>query len=46
MKNPSVKGDAYVTVGIEVPRTSTPEEKRILEQYAREQRKHPSFVSV
>jgi molecular chaperone DnaJ len=46
MKNPSVKGDAYVTVGIEVPRNSTSEEKRILEQYARERRKHPSFVSV
>jgi molecular chaperone DnaJ len=39
MKNPSVYGDAYVTIGIEVPRQSTPEEKRILEQYA-------SLVSV
>jgi molecular chaperone DnaJ len=34
MKNPSVHGDEYVTIGIQVPRTSSPTEKRILEQYA------------
>jgi molecular chaperone DnaJ len=37
MKNPSVNGDAYVTIVIEVPRNSSPEEKRLLEQYARAQ---------
>jgi molecular chaperone DnaJ len=39
MKNPSVYGDEYVTIGIQVPRHTTLKEKRILEQYA-------SFVSV
>jgi molecular chaperone DnaJ len=34
MKNPSVHGDEYVTIEIQVPRTSSPAEKRILEQYA------------
>jgi molecular chaperone DnaJ len=45
MKDPSVKGDAYVTVGIEVPRSSSPEERRILEQYARERRNGSSHRS-
>jgi molecular chaperone DnaJ len=42
MKNPSVCGDEYVTIGIEVPRSLTQEEKRILEQYAKEQKKYSS----
>jgi molecular chaperone DnaJ len=39
VKNPNIKGDEYVTVGIAVPRYSSPEEKRILEKYAKEHRK-------
>jgi molecular chaperone DnaJ len=34
MKNPTVHGDEYVTVGIEVPQNSSLKERRILEQYA------------
>ena len=34
MKNPSVKGDQYIIVQIQVPRTLTPEAKRKLEELA------------
>jgi molecular chaperone DnaJ len=34
MKNASVKGDQYITVQIQVPRTLTPEAKRKLEELA------------
>jgi molecular chaperone DnaJ len=40
MKNSSVRGDEYVTVGIEVPKNPSPEEKQLLEQYARAQKRH------
>jgi molecular chaperone DnaJ len=43
MKNPSVKGDAYVTVGIEVPRSCGSEEKQILEQYRNIQSRQSSY---
>lgn len=33
MKNPSVKGDQYVTVEISVPRRLTPRAKEVLEEY-------------
>ena len=33
MKNPSVKGDQYVTVEISVPRRLTPKAKEALEEY-------------
>lgn len=33
MKNPSVKGDQYVTVEISVPRRLTPRAKEALEEY-------------
>jgi len=33
MKNPSVKGDQYVTVEISVPRQLTPRAKEALEEY-------------
>jgi molecular chaperone DnaJ len=46
MKDASAKGDAYVTVGIEVPRTLSSEEKRILEQYDRVQKKQAFHRAV
>lgn len=39
-KNPGVYGDEYVVVQIEVPRTLTPEQKRILKEYEETLRKH------
>lgn len=38
MKDSSVYGDAYVTIGIEVPKHLTPEEKRALEDLERAQK--------
>jgi molecular chaperone DnaJ len=42
VKDPTIRGDMYVTVGIEVPQHLDLEEKRLLEQYASVQRKHAS----
>jgi molecular chaperone DnaJ len=39
-QNPSMLGDEYVVIGIDVPKHSTPEERQLLERYAMEQRKH------
>ena len=32
MKNPSVYGDAYVTVQIAVPKNVTPQERKVLQE--------------
>jgi molecular chaperone DnaJ len=42
VNDPTIRGDMYVTVGIDVPQHLDPEERRLLEQYDSVQRKHAS----